>query len=60
MITVIYLKLSKFKYICNYMLMCAKKLKSSDHLDILHASSTQPVNIFQSNKLYILEQIIEF
>ena len=36
-IIVIHLKLLKFRYINNYMLIYVKILKSSDHLDILHA-----------------------
>ena len=31
------LKFVKFKYISNYMIIYVKMLKSSDHLDILHA-----------------------
>ena len=39
MIIVIHLKLSKFKYICNYKLIYVKILKSSDHLGILHVDT---------------------
>ena len=41
-ITVIYLILSKFKYINNYMLIYVKILKSPNHLDILHADAYMP------------------
>ena len=43
MIIVIHLKLSKFKYVNNYMLIYVKILHSSDHLDILHADTHMPV-----------------
>ena len=49
-IIAIYLKLLKFKYVNNYMLIYVKILKSSNHLDILHLDAymptTHPVNIF--------------
>ena len=41
-IIVTYLKLLKFKYINNYMLIYVKILKSSDHLDILHVGAYMP------------------
>ena len=37
MIIVIYLNLSTFKYISNYMLIYVKILNPSNHLNILHA-----------------------
>ena len=41
-ITVIHLRLLKFKYIYNYMLIYVKILKPSDHLDILHVDAYMP------------------
>ena len=41
-IIVIHLKLLKFKYINNYMLIYVKILISSDHLDILYADVYMP------------------
>ena len=38
-IIVIHLKLLKFNYINNYMLIYVKILKSSHHLDILHTDT---------------------
>ena len=63
---VILLKLSKFKYTSNYMLIYIKFLKPSDHLryftcGFLNACSTYSVHNFMTEtKLYILEQIIDF
>ena len=42
LIIVIHLKLSKFKYVNNYMLIYVKILKASDHLDILHVDTYMP------------------
>ena len=39
---VIYLKLSKFKYINNYMLVYVTILKASNCLDILHVDAYMP------------------
>ena len=36
---VIYLKLSQFKYISNYILIHVRILKLFDHLDILHTGA---------------------
>ena len=41
-IFVIYLKLLKFKYVNNYMLIYVKIFKSSDCLDILHMDAYMP------------------
>ena len=41
-IIVIHLRLFKFKYISNYMLIYVKILKSSDCLDISHVDAYMP------------------
>ena len=64
-IIVIHLKLLKFKYVNNYMLIYVKILKSSNCLDILHVDAYMPaLHILHisaiSSKLCILDQNIEF